>query len=593
MKSKKINVMCTAFRDGFQSVFGMRVQSKDYLPVVSEAAKAGLTYLEAGGGAAFQSAFFYLNENAFDIMDNFRKAAGPKANLQTLARGVNVVALDSMSSELIKMHAELFKKHGMTTIRNFDALNDPNNLKYSAECIKKAGLKHQLAIAMMSLPPALSGAHTAEFYANRLKSFIKAKIPFDSVAFKDASGTGTPQTVYETIKAARKILGPKCPITYHSHETAGTGLACYLAAIEAGADTVDLSLAPVSGGTCQPDVATMWHALRGKPYELNCDIDKVMQVEEHLKEALSKYYLPPEALHADPRIPFSPMPGGALTANTQMLRDNGIMDKYNDIINAMEEVVQKGGFGTSVTPVSQFYFQQAFNNVLYGKWKKMAEGYGKMVLGYFGKTPVSPDARIVKLASEQLGLKPTTQTVLALNDKNPQKAKAHYVAELKEANLPTTDENIFIAAACGQKGIDFLLGKGKVSVRLNEEKQTPKTNTDNIIINGEKFEVKLDGNKAIVNGKEYTIGEEKVATPKAEQPAQASGVGGIITAPMPGMVTQVLVSEGQAVKAGDTLVVVEVMKMETPIKAATDGTVKHLFVKKGDNIKTGDKVVEV
>jgi pyruvate carboxylase subunit B len=259
----------------------------------------------------------------------------------------------------------------------------------------------------------------------------------------------------------------------------------------------------------------------------------------------------------------------------------------------MEEVVQKGGFGTSVTPVSQFYFQQAFNNVLYGKWKKMAEGYGKMVLGYFGKTPVAPDARIVKLASEQLGLKPTTQTVLALNDKNPQKAKAHYVSELKEANLPTTDENIFIAAACGQKGIDFLLGKGKVSVRLNEEKQTPKTNTDNIIINGEKFEVKLDGNKAIVNGKEYTIGEEKVATPKAEQPAQASGVGGIITAPMPGMVTQVLVSEGQAVKAGDTLVVVEVMKMETPIKAATDGTVKHLFVKKGDNIKTGDKVAEV
>lgn len=593
MKPKKINVMCTAFRDGFQSVFGMRVQSKDYLPVVSEAAKAGLTYLEAGGGAAFQSAFFYLNENAFDIMDNFRKAAGPKANLQTLARGVNVVALDSMSSELIKMHAELFKKHGMTTIRNFDALNDPNNLKYSAECIKKAGLKHQLAVAMMSLPPALSGAHTAEFYANRLKAFIKAKIPFDSVAFKDASGTGTPQTVYETIKAARKILGSKCPITYHSHETAGTGLACYLAAIEAGADTVDLSLAPVSGGTCQPDVATMWHALRGKPYELNCDIDKVMQVEEHLKEALSKYYLPPEALHADPRIPFSPMPGGALTANTQMLRDNGIMDKYNDIINAMEEVVQKGGFGTSVTPVSQFYFQQAFNNVLYGKWKKMAEGYGKMVLGYFGKTPVSPDARIVKLASEQLGLKPTTQTVLALNDKNPQKAKAHYVAELKEANLPTTDENIFIAAACGQKGIDFLLGKGKVSVRLNEEKQTPKTNTDNIIINGEKFEVKLDGNKAIVNGKEYTIDEEKVATPTAEQPAQASGVGGIITAPMPGMVTQVLVSEGQAVKAGDTLVVVEVMKMETPIKAATDGTVKHLFVKKGDNIKTGDKIVEV
>lgn len=593
MKTKKINVMCTAFRDGFQSVFGMRVQSKDYLPVVSEAVKAGLTYLESGGGAAFQSAFFYLNENAFDVMDAFRKAAGPKANLQTLARGVNVVALDSMSSDLIKMHADLFKKHGVTTVRNFDALNDPNNLKYSAECIKKAGMKHQLAIAMMSLPPKLTGAHTAEFYANRLKAFIKAKIPFDSLAFKDASGTGTPQTVYDTIKAARKIVGPRCPITYHSHETAGTGLACYLAAIEAGADTVDLSLAPVSGGTCQPDVVSMWHALRGKPYELMCDVDKVMHVEEDLKEALSKYYLPPEALHVDPRIPFSPMPGGALTANTQMLRDNNIMDKYNEIINAMQEVVQKGGFGTSVTPVSQFYFQQAFNNVMYGKWKKMAEGYGKMVLGYFGKTPVAPDSKVVKMAADQLGLKPTSETVLAINDKNPNKSKAHYVQQLKDAQLPATNENIFIAAACGQKGIDFLLGKGKVAVRLNEPKEAKKSNDSVITINGEKFEVKFDGNKAIVNGKEYTIGEEKTEMPKTEQKVPMTTTGGVITAPMPGMVTQVLVSEGQAVKAGDTLVVVEVMKMETPIKASTDGTVKHLFVKKGDNIKTGDKIAEV
>ncbi|MBQ3695978.1 MAG: biotin/lipoyl-binding protein [Alphaproteobacteria bacterium] len=593
MKTKKINIMCTAFRDGFQSVFGMRVQSKDYLPVVSEAVKAGLTYLESGGGAAFQSAFFYLNENAFDVMDAFRKAAGPKANLQTLARGVNVVALDSMSSDLIKLHAELFKKHGVTTVRNFDALNDPNNLKYSAECIKRAGMKHQLAIAMMSLPPKLTGAHTAEFYANRLKAFVKAKIPFDSLAFKDASGTGTPQTVYETIREARKIVGPRCPITYHSHETAGTGLACYLAAIEAGADTVDLSLAPVSGGTCQPDVATMWHALRGKPYELICDVDKVMQVEEDLKDALSKYYLPPEALHVDPRIPFSPMPGGALTANTQMLRDNNIMDKYNAIIDAMQEVVQKGGFGTSVTPVSQFYFQQAFNNVMYGKWKKMAEGYGKMVLGYFGKTPVVPDAKVVKIAAEQLGLKPTTETVLAINDKNPNKSKKHYMQQLKEAGLPATNENIFIAAACGQKGIDFLLGKGKVSVRLSESKTAPKANDSVITINGEKFEVKFDGSKAIVNGKEYTISEEKIEAPKGTENEAKASVGGVILAPMPGMVTQVLVSEGQVVKTGDTLVVVEVMKMETPIKATSAGTVKRLFVKKGDNIKTGDKVAEV
>lgn len=591
-KKKKVQVMVTAFRDGFQSVFGMRVLSKDYVPIISEAVEAGLTKLETGGGASFQSAFFYCNENAFDVMDKCRAAAGPKANLYSLARGVNVVALDSMSSEMIRLHAQLFKKHGITTVRNFDALNDPNNLKFSADCIKKAGLKHQLAVAMMSLPPGLTGAHTADFYANRLKAFIKAKIPFDSICFKDASGTGTPQTVYDTIQKARKIVGAKCPIEYHSHETAGTGLACYMAAIQAGADIVDLSLAPVSGGTCQPDVASLWHALRGMPYELDVDIDKVMLVEEHLKEALSKYYMPPEALHVEPRIPFSPMPGGALTANTQMLRDNNLMGKYSEIIAAMQEVVKKGGFGTSVTPVSQFYFQQAFNNVMQGPWKKMAEGYGKMVLGYFGKTPVPPDPKVVKLAAEQLGMKPTTATVLSLNDKNDAKSRKHFEDELKANSLPVTDENVFIAGACGQKGIDYLLGKGKLGVRLNE---TPveKSNAQIITINGEKFEVRIDGNKATVNGREYQIDHTVSGQTPAKSAVPTTNATGFIIAPVPGTVTQVLVSEGQAVKAGESLIIVEVMKMETAVKAASDGVVKHILVKKGDAVKTGDKLIEL
>jgi pyruvate carboxylase subunit B len=127
---KRIQFMLTAFRDGFQSVYGARVFSKDFLPVVEQAAQAGIEYIEAGGGAMFQSPFFYSNENSFEVMDSFRKAAGAGANLQTLARGISVIALDSQPSDIIKLHAELFKKHGMTTIRNFDALNDVNNLIY-------------------------------------------------------------------------------------------------------------------------------------------------------------------------------------------------------------------------------------------------------------------------------------------------------------------------------------------------------------------------------------------------------------------------------------------------------------------------------
>ena len=599
-KQKKIDWLCTAFRDGFQSVFGARVLSKDYLPIVKEAVDAGVKNIEAGGGASFQASFFYNNENAFDVMDSFRKICGKSVNLQTLARGVNVVALDSQSSEMIELHAKMFKKHGMTTIRNFDALNDPENLIFSAKAIHKAGLKHQLCVAMMSLPPHCKGAHTPEFYESRLKAFLKSKMPIDSVCFKDASGTATPKVVFETIKRARKILGDDMLIQYHSHETAGTGLACYLAAIEGGADRVDLSMAPVSGGTCQPDVATLWHALRGSDYELDCDIDALMKVEDHFKEALSDYFIPPEALHTEPMIPWSPMPGGALTANTQMLRDNNLMDKYAEMIKAMEEVVLKGGFGTSVTPVSQFYFQQAFNNVMFGPWQKIAEGYGKMVLGYFGKTPVAPDKKVVQIASEQLGLSPTKESVLSINDKNPNKSRAHYEQMLKENNLPCTDENVFIAAACGAKGIAFLEGKGKVAVRYKETKQENKKEASSyqVTINGENFAVELKGEKAIVNGKEYQISDfsaidESLPALKKENDGEKSSQGAVVLAKMPGTVTSILAPVGTEVKKGDNILCVEVMKMETFIQAPQSGKVTDVFVSVGSQVETNQKLFEV
>ena len=215
-------------------------------------------------------------------------------------------------------------------------------------------------------------------------------------------------------------------------------------------------MAPCSGGTAQPDIITMWHALRGSDYDLGLDIDKVVQAEEVFKNCMKDYFIPPEASRVEPIIPWSPMPGGALTANTQMMRDNDIMEKYPEVIQAMGETVRRGGFGTSVTPVSQFYFQQAFNNVMFGPWEKIAEGYGKMVLGYFGKTPFPPDEEIVKLASKQLNLEPTTRSPMEINDEDPDKGIQAAKKQLLQADLELTDENIFITATCKDKGIAFL-----------------------------------------------------------------------------------------------------------------------------------------
>ena len=603
---KKIKFMDCSFRDGFQSCLGARVKTDDFLPALEAAVKAGINHIEIGGGARFQSLYFYCQEDAFEMMDKWRATVGPNVNLQTLSRGVNVVGLSSQSSDIIDLHAKLFKKHGMTTIRNFDALNDVRNLDVSGKAIAKYGLKHQVTVTMMGLAPNLneSYAHTPQFYIDRLKEILASDIPFDSVAFKDASGTSTPATVYETIKMARALIGNDKEIQFHTHDTAGMAVSCNMAAIEAGADVIDLAMAPLSGGTCEADILTMYQRLRGTDYTLDIDPEKILSVEKIFKDCLKNYFMPPESMQVSPEIIFSPMPGGALTANTQMMRDNNCLDKYDACIAEMREVVAKGGFGTSVTPVSQFYFQQAFRNAVMGKnadgsWKLDPNGYGKMVLGYFGKTPVAPDPQVVKWASEQLGLEPTTKSVVELNDANPALGIKPATETLEKNNLPVTDENIFIIAACGDKGLAYLKGDRPLGIRYNEEKKAapagklPAAYT--ATVEGKSFNVQVVSEDTVnVNGKTFKVNVATGAAAAAPKAAAAgSGKTNEITSPLPGTVVRTCVEPGDEVEAGDELVIVEAMKMETPIKAEKAGTVVEFLVNPKDVITAGQAIVVI
>ncbi|EAJ6190568.1 biotin attachment protein [Campylobacter lari] len=587
MAKKLIDVMDTTFRDGFQSVYGARVLMNDFFPALEAAKEADIRHFEFGGGARFQSLFFYLNENAFEMMDKFRTIVGKEANLQTLARGVNTVALDTGSKEIIDLHAKMFAKHGTTTIRNFDALNDVNNLKFSGECIVKHGLKHEITITLMDLPPKCKGAHDVPFYERILKEILQAQIPFDSICFKDASGTSNPNKIYEVIKMARKNLPENMHIRLHTHETAGVSIACYLAALEAGVDGIDLAAAPVSGGTSQPDILTMLHALKGSNFDLGLDEEKILKYEEVLKDCLKDYFLPPEATAVNPLIPFSPMPGGALTANTQMMRDNNILDKFPQVIKAMQEVVEKGGYGTSVTPVSQFYFQQAFNNVMFGPWKKIADGYGKMVLGYFGKTPVAPDPEVIKLTSEQLKLEPTTKLATDIADADESKSIAYIKNLLEKENLETSEENIFIVAACKEKGIAFLKGEAKVNVRKNSKLKPSFINENQftVSVNGNKYHVEVSaGFDRDVNVKSAV----KVNSDKTEvKKVQVDDSANVIVASMNANVFKILVKENDSVKAGQVVAVLEAMKMEIEVSASKDGEIAELLVNTGESVSEG------
>lgn len=591
---KKIRFMDTSLRDGFQSVFGARALTDDFIPAVESAVNAGIEHMEAGGGARFQALFMYCGESAFDMMDRFRAAAGPAASLQTLARGINVVALSAQPKDMIDLHAKMFKKHGMTHIRNFDALNDVRNLIYSGQCIADAGLHHQVSVTMMELPPGCTGAHDAPFYIKTLREILDSGLPYDSICFKDASGTSNPKKFYDTIKAARALLGDDVIIWAHTHETAGVGITQYKAAIEAGCDGVDLARSPLSGGTCQPDILSLWHALKGTEYTLDIDVAKVMQANRVLQDCLQDYFFPPESQRISSEVILSPMPGGALTANTMMMRDTGTLDLYPKVIEAMSECVARGGFGTSVTPVSQFYFQQAYANVTQGPWKKITDGYGKMVLGYFGRTPVAPDPEIVRLAEAQLGKPMFTGDPLDVLEPGIPKAKKI----LEKEGLPITDENIFIVGALetpgGNKGLDFLKGKKPINVRkvsAQTEKTAPAAASPSTraMTGPADYTVTVEG-KAYQVTVEAATGEVK----KVQPAATGKAVNAVdVKVKLQGIVYEIFVTVGDRVHQGDTLMVLEAMKMETPVVAPCDGTIASIEVEKDQVVKPEQLVATI
>jgi len=599
--AKLIKVMDTSFRDGFQSIFGAKVLVDDFIPALQSAVGAGLKHFETAGGARFQAPIFFCNENAFETMDKIREAVGPDVKLQSLARGVNVVGLNSQPRDVIDLHAKTFAKHGVNVIRNFDALNDVNNLIDSANSIKKYGMQHEVTITMMELPYGCEGAHDVAFYERVLRNILDSGLPFDSLAFKDASGTSNPRKVYATVKMARDILGKDAHIRFHSHETAGTGLAAYLAALEGGADGIDLAMKPVSGGTGQPDIISMWHALKGTEYDLGLDIKKIMETEEIFKECMKDYPISPISLAVNPILIQAPLPGGATATTVNQLKDMGMLDKFPKLIANMKEVVERGGFATSVTPVSQFYAQQSFLNAITEQtWEQANPGYAKMLLGYFGKTPCEPDSELVKWAEEKTGLKPTTEKVVDINEKDPEKGIKAAEERLKAAGLPITDENLFIACACKDgnvdKGIDFLLGKGQVSVNkvksgASKTSETPNASGEYTVkVNGKNYAVKLESDKRVkVNGKYYDI---DVNDGIEEKPA-SSGEGEEIKAGLPGNVLRIEVSEGQEVAEGDVLLVMEAMKMESEVKAPKAGTVNSILVSQGDKVVTGQALVVI
>jgi pyruvate carboxylase subunit B len=605
---KKIRVMFTPFRDGLQSSFGGKVRLKDFLPALELSAEVGIRHFEFGGGARFQAPLFYLGENPFDDMRKIRDVVGPDVDLQILTRSVSGVTLTTQSPEGLALQGKLMAAAGTTWDRNFDYMNDVDNMVATGKPIVDAGMHHQACVALMGLPFHSDTVHTADFYIDIGRRLLAGDVQIDSICLKDASGTTDPATIYNTAKGLRKIMPPEMPLWMHTHDTASTAVACYMAAIHGGCDGVDVSVRPMASGTVQPDARSVAHALKGTGYSLDIDVSKMREIENLLAEGMKDYAFNPTTTAADARVLGFPMPGGAIGPNVHMMVKAGILDKYSEVLEEFPVVVEAGGAWTSVTPGSQQYWLQAFNNVMYGRWEKIEAGYGKAVLGYFGRTPLEPDPAVVKKASEQLGLEPFDGDPLEAAPVNIEPAKQ----ALKDNGLPVTDENTFLVMACmlpGKKlelneGLRLLKGEGKIDIPLKEKDEPvaapaaapapaagPVTGP---VVN--RVAVREGGKtRTFMVTVEPANGGSPSAAAAPAATAVAGGEGEPVFSTFAGAVeiTDILVKEGDRVQKGGVIAQVEAMKATHDIKSPREGTVTAVLVKIGDEIDSTVPIVTI
>jgi len=603
-KPKKIRVMFTPFRDGLQSSFGGKTRLKDLLPAMEASAAAGIRHFEFGGGARYQAPYFYVGEDPFKCQDEMRKAVGPDADLQILTRSVSGVTLTTQKLKALNLQAKLMKRHGTTWDRNFDFMNDVDNLVKTGKPIVDSGMHHQVCVALMGLPFHSDEVHTAEFYIGIVKRLLDSGLHFDSVCMKDASGTTDPKTCYDTAKGLRKMLPPEVLLWQHTHDTASMAVSCYLAGIEGGADGIDLSVRPMASGTVQPDVRSMDHALKGTGYSLDIGADKMPEIEDLLQEGLKEYDFNPVTTTADARVVGFPMPGGAIGPNVHMMKEAGILDRYSEVLAEFPIVVQAGGAWTSVTPGSQQYWLQAFNNVLHGRWKKIDAGFGKSVLGYFGRPPLPSDPEVVKVASEQLGLDPFDGDPLEAAPDSLSAAEA----AIKERDLPLTEENIFLVAAAivpGKsmdlnEGIRLLRGKSKIVLPLKKkEEPAPAAEVAAAPAAGAAITAPVTTTCTVQEGDrtrtfKITVEPPAGAAAAEQAPAPKAAGGGIpVHSPFKGKVelVEVKVRVGDSVSEGQVVAAVEAMKAKHDVRAPADGKVASIDAELGDDIVAGQPIM--
>ncbi|ASI98611.1 pyruvate/oxaloacetate carboxyltransferase [Thermococcus celer] len=603
----RVEIIDTTFRDAHQSLIATRLQTEDMLPIAEKMDRIGFYSMEVWGGATFDVCIRYLNEDPWERLRLLREHIR-KTKLQMLLRGQNVVGYRHYPDDVVEKFVELAHRNGIDIFRVFDALNDVRNMEVAIRKAKEVGAEVQGAIAYTT-----GKVFTTEYYLKKVEELLALDV--DVITIKDMAGLLTPWKAYELVSEIKENYG--VPVDVHTHSTTGMAVATYLKAVEAGADYINTAISPLAFGTAQPGIQTIWHAL---PEAIGTHLDRelIHEVSRYLKRLLDEKYsgmLSKEALMVNPYVLRYQVPGGMYSNLIAQLKEMRALDKLDEVLNEIPRVREDLGWPPLVTPTSQIVGTQAVLNVLFGRYERITEEVKNYIRGLYGRPPagINPELKRRVLGEEEpIGVRPGE-----LLEPRLEKCRR----ELEELGYLEKEEDVLTYCLFPQVAKEFFEARkrGRKGPRVPSGVQRFKLH-----INGVEFEVGVEG--VDLSALKYlpqissgaTVPAQVQASPSAPAPTQtqvaapgpasttpitpttvpatpsaAPGGEGVVTAPMPGKILRILVNEGEKVKTGQGLLVLEAMKMENEIPSPKDGVIKKILVKEGDTVDTGQALVEL
>jgi len=612
----KIHLTELVLRDGHQSMIATRLRTEDMLPICSKLDAIGFWSLEAWGGATFDACVRYLKEDPWERLAKLRKAL-PNSQINMLLRGQNLLGYRHYSDDVVHAFVQKSADNGVDVFRIFDAMNDTRNLREAINAVKKVK-KH----AIGTLSYTTSPVHDIAYFVAMAKEL--ESMGSDSIGIKDMAGLLTPQVAADLVKALTEAVG--LPIHVHSHATSGLASMVMLKSIENGAAVIDTCNSSFAEGASHPSTESIVAALKGTEYDTGLDLAKLQEITAYFRETRKKYWqFESDFTGVDTRVLVNQVPGGMISNLSNQLKEQGALDRMDEVLAEIPRVRQDLGYPPLVTPTSQIVGTQAVLNVMTGsRYKSVTNEVKNYLMGQYGQSPAPVNASVKQQAVGDAEVITCRPADLIEPEMAKLQAESDRIAKSEEdvltyAMFPDIGKTFLQERNAGTLKADALLTKeaantGAARYAPNEFKVTLHGETFHIKLTGSghageeqrPFYVSVDGiaeevivetlSEIEVSGNGSSTGGKSVDKKKSGSTANGRPRphhAGCVTTAMPGTIVAVKVKVGDKVSAGDGVLVIEAMKMENEIQASKTGTVIAVHVAKGDTVTPDESLLEI